>query len=303
MTGATPNPLGLPPVTGENVLYALVALGIGILLAAVVRRLATWALQWRGRGESSARVFGRLAGWVTLGLGIGAALTVLFPSVRPVDILGGVGVISIAAGIAFQTVLGNMFAGIVILARDRFRVGDQIEVADHRGQITSMRLSSTTIRTFDGRLLIVPNSVLHSEIVTVQTGFEAVRSSVPITLDIEGDPGEACAVAVTAMTGLPEVMDDPAPQALLQGVDGASVRIDLRFWSGARQLETREARHAVIRAVLTAFDEHGLALGSESLTLEPGPVLTALVLDSTPGPTSTDVTRADLARRGRARKS
>ncbi|WP_312719160.1 mechanosensitive ion channel domain-containing protein [Mobilicoccus sp.] len=302
MNTPNPNPLGMPQVTAENVVYALIALTIALVLAVVVRHLVKAVLRWRGRGPSSAEVFARLSSWALVFVGIGAALTVLFPSVRPVDILGGVGVVSIAAGIAFQTVLGNMFAGIVILAHDRFRVGDQIQVEDHRGQIMSMRLSSTTIRTFDGRLLVVPNSVLHSEIVTVQTGFEAVRSSVPLSLDIEGDPTEACRVAVEAMTGLGEVMEDPAPQALLDGVEAGSVRLELRFWSGARQLETREARHAVIRAVLTALHEHDIALGSDSITLEPGPVLTDLVLGTAPGAASTGMTRRDLAdrrRRGR----
>lgn len=45
------------------------------------------------------------------------SITVVFPSVEPVNLLGGIGVVSIAAGIAFQTVLGNMFAGLMLLSR------------------------------------------------------------------------------------------------------------------------------------------------------------------------------------------
>ncbi|HRY11639.1 MAG TPA: mechanosensitive ion channel [Candidatus Nanopelagicales bacterium] len=88
-----------------------------------MRRLTEPLLRRRGRSDSSAAVFARLASWVFLALGVGAALTITFPSVKPVHIVGGVGVLSIAAGIAFQTVLGNMFAGIVILGKDKYRVG------------------------------------------------------------------------------------------------------------------------------------------------------------------------------------
>ncbi|MDO5626804.1 MAG: mechanosensitive ion channel [Mobilicoccus sp.] len=293
------NPLGLPQVTGENLLYGAIALGIGWVLSFVLKRLVTQVLLWRGRGPSSAKVFGRLTSWIVLFLGVAAALTVIFPSVRPVDILGGVGVVSIAAGIAFQTVLGNGFAGIVLLARDQFRVGDQIQVEDHRGTVMAMTLSATTLQTFDGRKLIIPNSVLHSEIVTVQTGFERVRTAVLVDLDVDGDVDQACRIAVEAMTGLPEVIVDPAPQALLRKVGTGSVELELRFWSGARQLETREAQHAVIRAVVAAFREHGVERGSDSLTIEPGPVLTALVAE---GVDAKGEDRTTLLRRGRVVK-
>ncbi len=100
-------------------------------------------------------MFGALGQTVTILLSVAAALTVIFPSVKPVNALGGIGVLSIAAGIAFQTMLGNMFAGIVILARDIFRVGDQIAVQDTVGTVSKISLTSTIVRTFDGRKALI----------------------------------------------------------------------------------------------------------------------------------------------------
>jgi small conductance mechanosensitive channel len=162
--------LGLPPVTADNVLLGLAVLVGGIAASFVIRFLVRTVLGWRDASPSSCRVFGLVAQWVVVVLAFVAALTVTFPSVRPVNALGGIGIISIAAGIAFQTVLGNMFAGLVILARDSFRVGDQIEVEGISGQVTHIRLSNTAVRTFDGRKVLVPNATLHSRLVTVQTG-------------------------------------------------------------------------------------------------------------------------------------
>lgn len=275
----------LPPVTGEGVAWGAGALAIGLLLGVLGRRLVRVVMIWRGRGESSAEVFGRLTSWTFGALGAAAAVTIIFPSVKPVDILGGVGIVSIAAGIAFQTVLGNMFAGIVLLARDRFRVGDQIAVEEYRGTVTSIRLTSTSLRTFDGRLVLIPNAVMHSNIVTVQTGFEAVRTTVGIDLDELADLDLACRVAVEAMRALPEVFEEPAPEAQLAEMGTATVHLELRFWSGARQLETREARHAVIRAVLAAFMRHKIPTGSDVNVIEAGPGL-AKVLRSNRNPSS-----------------
>lgn len=276
MTGPL-DALELPPVTWWGAGLGLTVLLVGLLLGQGGRLLVTQWLRWRGRSESSATVFARLVSWLVGLLAVGAALAITFPSIRPVNLLGGLGVISIAAGIAFQTVLGNMFAGIVILTRDRFRVGDQISVLEHRGTVVDMGLTSTSVRTFDGRLVLVPNGTLHSEIVTVQTGFEQVRSSVLVDLADDGDLRRAAEVAVRAMRALPQVLDDPAPEAFLTSVGTATVQMELRFWSGARQLETKEATHAVVVAVIGAFGEHGVQAGSDVVTVDAGPRLSRML--------------------------
>ncbi|CAN5445226.1 hypothetical protein BH23ACT6_BH23ACT6_16030 [soil metagenome] len=265
--------LGLPDLSWAALGLGLALLAGFVVVGFLVRLAVARYLTWRGRGPSAVSVFSRLFQWVLIILGVGMALTVVFPSVRPVDILGGLGVISIAAGIAFQTVLGNMFAGIMILAKGRFVVGDQIGVREVQGTVTAMSLNSTTVRTFDGRQVLIPNQVMHSDLVTVQTGYEQIRTSVEVQIDATADPTRAQRIAVDAMSGVAVVFDDPEPQALLTTLDKGALTMELRFWSGARQLETREAQHAVISAVLAAFNAAGVRLADEIQTIEAGPDL------------------------------
>ncbi|MFC0358338.1 mechanosensitive ion channel family protein [Kytococcus schroeteri] len=224
--------------------------------------MVRWVLRACGRGASAVRVFGSIVGWAVALLALGVAFTMVFPSIKPVDIIGGIGIVSIAAGIAFQTVLGTMFAGIVILARDRFNVGDQVHVGDVRGTVEDIGLSSTVIRSFDSRQLLLPNSLVPSQVVTVQTGYERVRTTVTVDLDLATDQDRAREVALAAMLSVPQVHADPAPQVLAAEVVTGAVTTELPFWSGARQLETREAKDAVIRAVLRAFAAEGIGLVS-----------------------------------------
>lgn len=263
----------LPPITWEGV-----GLGLAVLVGGyVVGRVLGWAvghvLLWRGRSPSASAMFATLTRWLAAVLAFAATVTVVFPSVQPVNALGGIGVLSIAAGIAFQTVLGNMFAGIVILARDTFRVDDQVAIRDVAGTVAGVSLTSTTVRTFDGRLVHVPNAVVHSEVVTVQTGYEQVRSTVAVDIDDSADLDEAVRVAERSMLAVPGVLADPPPQALLQEVGTATVRMDLRFWSGARQMETRIAQHEVIRAVLHGLAEARVKTGSDVVTIAATPDL------------------------------
>lgn len=270
-----------PNITLDGAILAGQVFLAGVVISFVVRWLVQRLLLWRNRGQSAARVFSRVIQWIVITVAFMAAATVVFPSVRPVDILGGITIISIAAGIAFQTVLGSMFAGLVILARDRFRVGDQIGVQDVKGEVTNIGTTSTSVRTFDGRLVVLPNTVLHSEVVTVQTGFEKVRSSVVIAIDEGTDLHLARQTAVEAAAGVPHVFDSPAPEAHLIAVGAGPVEMEVRFWSGARQLETVAARSDVIEAVLNAFRRHGIFTGSDAIVIEAGPQLRAALAGRT----------------------
>jgi len=272
-TATTDLELDLPPVAWQAVLVGLGVLLVGLAVGKGLRWLVSHLARWRGRSPSAAAMFGTLTQIAVVVLSVAAALTVVFPSVRPVNALGGLSILSIAAGIAFQTVLGNMFAGIVILTREVFRVGDQIAVGDVAGTVTRMGLTGIEVRAFDGRQVLVPNALVHAEVVTVQTGYESVRSTVSIAIDETTDLPQARRVAEEAMRGAPSVQVEPAPQALLGEIGSAAVRLDLRFWSGARQMETRVAQDEVIEAVLVAFAEQGVGTGSDVVVLDAAPRL------------------------------
>lgn len=289
----------LPAPSGEGAVLGLAVLAGAVLLALVVRMGAAVYLRWRGHGGSAVRVFSGLAGWVVVVLGLGVVLAIVFPSVQPVDVLGGLGIVSVAAGIAFQTVLGNMFAGIMILAGGRYVVGDQIGVGEVRGEVTDISLNVTSVRTFDGRQVLIPNQVMHSDVVVVQTGYEQVRTTVTVQIDAAADPARAQRIAVSAMSALPLVTMDPAPQALLTTLDKGALTLELRFWSGARQLETREAQHAVIAEVLEAFTEHGVRLADEVQTIDVTPDLLGL-LGSLTDPSSADSDGSEGSERTRS---
>lgn len=247
--------------------------GAIVLAAFAITWLVRWGLRrwyvWRGRSESYARVFSTLASWAVAAMGIAAGLAVAFPSVQPVDVLGGLGIVSIAVGIAFQDILSNLFAGVLILTRQPFAVGDQIAVGEVRGTVEDVTLRETVVRTFDGRRVLIPNSTVHNGVLTVQTGYEKVRTSVCVGVAYLTDLDEARDVALTAMRSLPHVADVPPPQALITALGTSTIDIELRFWSGARQLETLEALDAVVAAVVTAYDAAGIEMPAEIRLLQP----------------------------------
>lgn len=86
-------------------------------------------------------------------------------------------------------------------------------------------------------------------------------------VDAGADLEHAISVAVEAMKRTDGVIVDPAPQALVTAVGTGSVDLELRFWSGSRQLETRAVQSNVIRAVLGELRRAGVPLASATVTV------------------------------------
>ncbi len=93
----------------------------------------------------------------------------------PGDLVAGLGITSVAIGFAFKDVLQNFFAGILILWRKPFVVGDQIKFREFEGAIEEINVRSTRIKTFDGERAVIPNGDIYANAVLVKTAYEKRR--------------------------------------------------------------------------------------------------------------------------------
>jgi len=235
----------------------------GRLLRPLVRRRLV-----RFRTPSFARVFAKLTSSAMTVMGVLLAITIVFPSVRPVDVLTGAGVLTIAAGFAFQDILQNMLAGILLLFREPFHGGDQIEVGDMTGTVKGINIRETVITTFDGRQVLIPNAKVYTDVIKVQTAHERIRSNFVVGIAYEADMATARTVAVNAVAGVAGVASDPAPEAFYMELGASTEDLDVRFWCDAHQLEMRRTLDRAIEAVKTAFDAAGIEMPSQVVALQ-----------------------------------
>lgn len=236
---------------------------VGRLLRPLVRVHLT-----RNRTPSFTRVFTRLTSTAATLLGVILAVTIVFPSVRPVDILSGAGVLTIAAGFAFQDILQNLLAGLLLLFREPFRGGDQIRIDDLTGTVEEVNIRETVVTTFDGRRILIPNAKVYTGVIEVQTAHERIRSSFVVGVAYETDLGAARQIAVEALCGVEGVLVEPAPEAVYLALDNSTVDLDVRFWCDPRQLEMRRTLGRAIEAVKAAFDAHGVEMPCQVVALQ-----------------------------------
>ena len=250
-------------------------LAIGIVLVGLgLSRLLRWAMHsWlsRGRTPSFAQVMSKLAGWLLLGLAVLSAIAALFPSVQPVDLLAGLGFFSIAVGFAFQDILENTLSGVLLLFRQPFRSGDQIEVQGQTGTVEAITIRETRIRTFDGQLVVIPNRDVYKGVIRVQTHFDERRLSFTIGIAYESDTRRACRIVVDALSGVADTSGDPAPEALVTGLGVSTVDIEARFWTSPRQHDGLVVLAEAITAVKEALDDAGIEMPADIVALQATP--------------------------------
>lgn len=192
---------------GELVVRVLVAVVVAAVVIAVgraARPLVRRALRRRNR-PSHTRVFTALFQVVVVVVAVLLAATLAFPSVRVVDVLASLGIVSVAVGFAFKDVLENLLAGVLLLLRDPFRSGDQIQVGDHEGTVEGVTVRETLLRTFDGELVLIPNAQVYTSPLKVSTHYPFVRVSFRLNLDPASD------VVVVTAAALPVLRDASAP--------------------------------------------------------------------------------------------
>lgn len=198
-----------------------------------------------GLGKTGVLLFGGLT-----------AATIVFPSIKPADALAALGVGSVAIGFAFKDILQNWLAGLLILIRRPYAIGDWIEADGYMGAVEKIETRATLIKTFDGKLVLIPNSELYTGTVTVWTHYPTRRSEYDLGIGYADDIDEAVAVVTEAIASVEGVLEDPAPQVMEWGLDASWVTLRARWWTDARG--ALGPRRKVLRAIKLALDEKGI---------------------------------------------
>jgi small-conductance mechanosensitive channel len=204
------------------------------------------------------------------------AAVIVFPGLTPASMLAGLGIGSVAIGFAFKDVFENFLAGIIILFRREMRIGDYIECEDIEGQVDQIAIRESHIRQTDGQLVIVPNSILFKNPVTVRTSLEKRRVTVICGVAYDVDLAEARSVIEKAVEACDTVEQDEKPiQVFAKEFGDSSINFEVTWWTGSKPVDVRSSRDQVISSIKRALDAANIEIPFPYRTLtfkEPLPV-------------------------------
>ena len=231
----------------------IVALVAALMASQVVKRIVGSQL-----APFVTRLLGRIAAIVVFLFGFFYAMQKVGVSLAP--FLGLAGLLGLAFAFAFQDVLENFIAGIMLSARRPFSQGDEITTTDHEGWVEDISLRGVTLRTYDGKRVFVPNADVWQNPLTNHTAYEQRRTTLLVGVGYGSSLPEAQEVLLRAVGSVVEVDPDRQPEAFVDEFGASSINFAVRFWHRASIRSEWEVRNDVAMAIHEELDAAGIEI-------------------------------------------
>ncbi|HET9330980.1 MAG TPA: mechanosensitive ion channel family protein [Steroidobacteraceae bacterium] len=248
-------------LVGAAIYLALFVLA-ALLLARALRAAVHVELTRQGHIDRTTISFAQQIGTAAIWIMVLILYAHLIPELRAMGtaLLAGASVASVVIGLAAQSTLGNLIAGVSITLYRPFRLGDTLLVTAPTGTevgiVELISLGYTTLRTADGRLVVLPNSLAASQ---VTINFREARSTASVAVAIRiGRQADADAARTLALRVGREVAGEgAAPGCFVTRIEAGAAVLELRV--RPPQGADRDAlRSQLLTALARAFAQAGL---------------------------------------------
>lgn len=194
--------------------------------------------------------------WLTIAVGLMVVLSALGVDITPLFAL--VGGASFIIAFAMQDTLGNLAAGLMIMFNRPFDEGDYITAAGTSGTVSSVSIVSTTVKTPDNQVIVIPNSKVWGDVISNATASENRRVDLVFGIDYGDDPDIATEIILNAAKADARVLEDPEPWVRVTNLGDSSVDLTARVWCRAE--DYWELKFALTKEVKLAFDRGGISI-------------------------------------------
>ncbi|MDE1466387.1 mechanosensitive ion channel family protein [Aurantiacibacter sp. D1-12] len=193
----------------------------------------------------------KLAVWI---LGIMLALIVAIPGFTPAGLIAGLGIGALAIGFAFQDIFENFLAGVLIMLREKMRIGDLIECEGVLGKVEKITLRETYIRQLSNELTVMPNSILFKNAVEILTDDTVRRNEVVVGVSYDADLELAQRVIREAMQTVDALVQDRPIDVFADEFGGSSINFLVRWYAQSSSRDLRETKSEAIKAIKKGLD-------------------------------------------------
>ncbi|WP_372638806.1 mechanosensitive ion channel family protein [Fodinibius sp.] len=239
-----------------NAVFAIVILIIGWMIANWVNR------KIRQKGKASEKlddtltgVFAKTAKVLVLVVVVLAVLDRF--GVETTSLIAVIGALGLAIGLAWQGVLADFAAGIMILVMRPFKVGDAVDIdGTASGTIEEVGLVVTRLNTFDNVATFIPNSNIWGNTIQNLVVNENRRVDMVIGFGYDDDIDHAIQTISQVLAQDERVLDDPAPKIAVSELGGSSVDLIVRPWT--KKDNYWDLKFDLTKRIKERFDEEGI---------------------------------------------
>jgi small-conductance mechanosensitive channel len=145
-------------------------------------------------------------------------------------LVGAAGVASVAIGFASQTTMSNLISGLFMLLERPFVVGDTIKVGQTVGEVNSLGLLSTLLRTPENMMVRIPNETLMKSEITNVTRYPLRRLEIVVGISYTADISAVQMALVECLSALAVIRKSPAPEFAFKSFSESAMQVSIGFW-------------------------------------------------------------------------
>jgi potassium efflux system protein len=218
-------------ITVGSIFFGVATLTLFFILSRGIRQfLQQVFLPQAGAEPALTQAISALVSYTIVVLGAAAALSAIGIDLTTFAVI--IGGLSVGLGFGLQEVVNNFISGFILLFERSLGPGDVIKISDETGEVQSVGIRSTAIRTRADIELIVPNSYFLTEMVTNLTRTERqVRVRISVGVSYNSNPREVEKVLLEAAVDHPHVLSEPAPRVQFKDFGDSSLNFDLLVWT------------------------------------------------------------------------
>ena len=235
---------------------AILIITIGVILIKIILGILKKALKKTTLDESMHKFIVNVAKtmlWIIL-----IVVLLGYMKVPTAPLVAALGAAGAAIALALKDSLGNIAGGILILANKPFKKGDEIDVAGINGQVESIDLFVTTIKTFDNKAVTVPNGTITTSVIVNYSKEDIRRVDFKIGIHYDSDIAKAKDVLLAVAENCPDVLLDPSPVVGVSNYDDGRINLALKVW--CETAVYYDVKYYLAEQVKLAFDEANITI-------------------------------------------
>jgi potassium-dependent mechanosensitive channel len=165
-------------------------------------------------------------------IAVGFVLAIGFLGVDMTKMTVLAGAFGVGIGFGLQSVVNNFVSGLILLFERPIQVGDAVQVGDLQGRVRRIGIRASTIRTWQGAEMIVPNANLITQEVTNWTLTDELRRlDLPVGVSYGSAPTKVIELLEGVARAHPRVLKEPPPFCLFMSYGDSSINFELRVWT------------------------------------------------------------------------
>lgn len=228
----------------------LIVLAAASVVSSWLRRRVERALSARSFGRNGAVLVGRL---IAIGVYIFAVVGLLASlGVSWTGLLTFLGAGTVALGLSLQDVMKNFFCGLFLLMERPFRVGDFIKVKDVEGEVQGIDVRTTVVKVNDGSVVMIPNSMVFTEILTNRSKSGTRRLDLHIVAEGRSIT-DTERIIHQSLGAMPEV-SKPIPAPIVRSASSSAATLELSLLVE----DSSEIEGRIIQTLVNAVDDDSI---------------------------------------------